>query len=86
MSSDPRGEAGGSGAEPAGTGKPRLRTVKVSEETYKKLMWYKHVMEMNLLAEGEVVRVTMDDVISTLIALLESSKVKVTKPKDKRQE
>ena len=84
MSSVSQGEAEGSGK--AGEGRAGLRTVKVREETYRKLMWYKHVMEMNLLAEGKVVRVTMDDVISTLIALLESAKVKVTKPKGERQE
>jgi hypothetical protein len=83
VSSVSQGEAGGSGK--AEEGRAGLRTVKVREETYRKLMWYRHVMEMNLLAEGKVVRVTMDDVISTLIALLESAKVKVVKPREGKE-
>lgn len=70
-----------SATEPREGGKVALKTVKVREETYRRLLWYKHVIEMNLLAEGEVVKVTMDDVISTLIALVESAKIKVAKPK-----
>lgn len=62
----------------------RLRTVKVSEETYKKLKWYRSVMELNMLAEGETASVSMDMVISTLTSLLESAKIKFTPPKKEK--
>ena len=82
MEAGEKGSERGAGARSAGQ---VLRTVKVKEDTYRKLLWYKHVMEMNLLAEGEAVRVTMDDVISTMIYLLESAKIRFARVRGREE-
>ena len=54
----------------------QLRTVKVSEENYKRLKWFKNMMELNVLQEGEAVSFSMDTVISTMMDLLQSAKIR----------
>jgi len=56
--------------------KRELRTVKVSEETYRRLKWFKNMMELNVLEEGKAESFSMDTVISTLMDLLQSAKIK----------
>jgi len=55
----------------------QLRTVKVSEETYKRLKWFKNMMELNVLQDwGEAASFSMDDVVSTMMDLLQSAKIR----------
>jgi hypothetical protein len=62
-----------------------LRTVKVSEETYKRLKWFKNMMELNALEGGEVVSFSMDTVISTMMDLLQSAKIRFAPSKREPQ-
>lgn len=65
-------------------GKRELRTVKVSEETYMRLKWFKNMMELHSLEEGKAVSYSMDAVISTMMDLLQSAKIRFLSPKKEK--
>jgi hypothetical protein len=53
------------------------RNIKVKPATYRRLRYYQNLMELQSFEKGEEVRYTMDTVISALLDLLESAKIKI---------